>query len=112
MSVWRLASGDPRVASRSGRPAAQPASVRPAGARATMGLEVEERAQRLDEPLAPRRPGGLLQEHRRVMEHLGQGRLTGLVDLGPLLLAQPPLQRALPIELGHAERLRLSPTVV
>ena len=96
MSVWRRASGEPRVARRS-----VPTAVTIPWPR----LKVEEDAQRLDEPLAAWRAGGLLQEHGGLVEHLGQRGRGGLVHLLPLLLAEVGQLRTVALELGHPQRL-------
>ena len=51
---------------------------------APRALEVEEEAERLDEPLAARRPGRLPQQHGRLVEQLGQHRPGDRVDLLPV----------------------------
>ena len=90
-SAWRRARGEPRVARRSGAPAGPSRRVR-----RPRPLEVEEDAQRLDQPLAPGRAGGLLQEHRRLVQQLGQHRPGDRVHLGPVGLgrARPSWRRS------------------
>ena len=72
-------------------------------------LQVEEDAQRLDEALAPGCPGGLLQEHRRLVQHLGQGGPRRGVHVVPLLLAQVGQLGPVPLQLGDAQRLQAGP---
>src|SRR5271165_6825828 len=72
-SVWRRASGEPRVARRNVPMTATIPWGR--GGR----LQVEEGAERFDQPFALGRARRLLQEHRRLVEELGQGGPGGRV---------------------------------
>ena len=72
-------------------------------------LEIEEDAQRLDQALAPRRAGGLLQEHRGLVQQLGQHRPGDRVHLGPVGFGQIGQLAPVPLELRLPQGLEPGP---
>ena len=73
------------------------------------GSEVEEQAERLDQPLPPWRARRLLERHGRVVHQLGQHRAGDGVDVRPLLVGEVAELATATLELGGAQALEPIP---